>query len=461
MKNFTCLITICFTFLYHSLYAQWTAQVTVLPAPMTASIAIAVLDSNIVWTLSVDLTNFSPAGDPIGPINRFTRTVNGGSLWVQDTIEGAAGLHPGGITAVDGQTAWVTMQDESLTTSGGIFKTTNGGANWIRQNTAFSGLGGKPMFIYFFDPDTGLVVGERNPGLWEIYTTSNGGAQWDTIPQANIPPKLSGEWLREGFEYSVFHNTFWFCTSGPTARVFKSTNRGRNWTAVIPGSGYDMIHSVAFQNDSIGLACAFKGIHSTIIKTTNGGESWFTANTPQVPTPHIISYVPGTSGSYVVVGHLTEGNNTGTAITVNGGSSWTMVDQNSYGLLSFVAPNVGWAVGSNNVGSFSIFRWSGKTLGILFQNENGESNHEINLDQNCPNPFNLSTKIKYQITTEQNISLTVYDILGNEVSTLVDEKKQAGHYEVEFSAFNLPKGIYLYKLRAGNYSEIKEMMLLK
>lgn len=445
----------------NSAIAQWKPQVTVLPAPNSASIAISVVDSSIVWTLSVDLTHFSAAGDPIGPMNRFTRTTNGGALWVQDTIEGAKGLHPGGIAAVDGLTAWVTMQDESHRTSGGIFKTTDGGAHWIKQSTAFTGPGGKPMIIYFFDPDNGLVVGERNPGLWEIYTTTNGGTQWDSVPHANIPPKLSGEWLREGFEFAVFHNTFWFCTSGPTARVFNSTNRGQDWTAAVTGPGYDMIHSIAFQDDSVGLACAFAGITSTIIRTTNGGKTWFKATTPLNPTPHIISYVPGTSGSYVVVGHFTEGNNTGTAVTLNGGSSWSKIDNNSYGLLAFAAPDIGWAVGNNNAGSISIFRWSGKALITSSQEASFELPREIGLDQNYPNPFYLSTKIRYEIQAEESVSLKVYDILGNEVSTLVNGKKPAGSYEVEFGGPGLPGGIYFCKLRAGNSAEIIKMILLK
>lgn len=447
--------------IYNASNAQWTPQVNVLPEPRTASIAISVVDTNIVWTLSVDLTRFSPAGDPIGPMNRFTRTLNGGALWLQDTIEGAKGLHPGGISAVDGQTAWVTMQDESRKTSGGIFKTTDGGVRWSKQSTAFTGSGGKPMFIYFFDPDTGLVVGERNPGLWEIYTTTNGGTQWDTVPQANIPPKLTGEWLREGFEFAAFDNTFWFCTTGPTGRVFKSTNRGLNWTAVVPGPDYDRIHSIAFQDDSVGMACAFAGIKATIIRTTDGGKNWLAVATPQIPTPHLIYYVPGTEGSYVVIGHDAYGNNTGSAFTLDGGSNWETVDNISYGLLAFAAPDIGWAVGLNQEGSASIFRWSGKALVTSIQRLLEEVSKKMILDQNYPNPFNPLTKISYQILTAENVTLKVYDTLGKEVSTLVNEKKQSGRYEVEFEARGLPGGMYFYQLRAGNSTEVKKMILKK
>jgi photosystem II stability/assembly factor-like uncharacterized protein len=171
------------------------------------------------------------------------------------------------------------MQDESLITSGGIFKTTDGGTVWTKQSTAFTGSGGKPMFVHFFDADTGLLVGERTPNLWEIYTTTNGGSQWDSVPRANIPPKIDAEKLREPFEFSVYHKTFWFCTSGSAGRVFKSTNRGLDWTVATVGPDYDRIHSIAFQDDSVGLACAFAGTKSTTVKSINGG-AWLGYHLP-------------------------------------------------------------------------------------------------------------------------------------------------------------------------------------
>lgn len=91
------------------------------------------------------------------------------------------------------------------------------------------------------------------------------------------------------------------------------------------------------------------------------------------------------------------------------------------------------------------------------------------LAQNYPNPFNPSTKIRYSIPsviaseTKQsaNVTLKVYDILGNEVTTLVNEEKPAGVYEVEFNARNLSSGIYFYKLSSGSFTETKKMTVIK
>lgn len=83
------------------------------------------------------------------------------------------------------------------------------------------------------------------------------------------------------------------------------------------------------------------------------------------------------------------------------------------------------------------------------------------LFSNYPNPFNATTNIKYQVPFLSNVTLKIYDILGKEVATLVDEQKQAGKYEIGFTDNYLTSGIYFYTLRAGNYTQTKKMILLK
>ena len=85
----------------------------------------------------------------------------------------------------------------------------------------------------------------------------------------------------------------------------------------------------------------------------------------------------------------------------------------------------------------------------------------FSLSQNYPNPFNPSTKISWQSPVGSHQTLKVYDVLGNEVATLVDEFREAGRYEIEFNASNLSSGIYFYKLQAENFVETKKMVLLQ
>jgi len=83
------------------------------------------------------------------------------------------------------------------------------------------------------------------------------------------------------------------------------------------------------------------------------------------------------------------------------------------------------------------------------------------LHQNYPNPFNPTTTIKYQIPEISFVTIIVYDVLGSEVATLVNEEKPVGNYEVEFNAASLPSGIYFYRLQAGSFVETKKMVLMK
>jgi photosystem II stability/assembly factor-like uncharacterized protein len=81
--------------------------------------------------------------------------------------------------------------------------------------------------------------------------------------------------------------------------------------------------------------------------------------------------------------------------------------------------------------------------------------------QNFPNPFNPSTVISFKLPEQTNVELKIYDVLGNEIATLVNESKPAGRYEVEWNASNLPSGVYIYQLVAGTNIQMKKMLLLK
>lgn len=83
------------------------------------------------------------------------------------------------------------------------------------------------------------------------------------------------------------------------------------------------------------------------------------------------------------------------------------------------------------------------------------------LYQNYPNPFNPSTKIRFYVPQNVKVKLSVYYMLGKQVATLVDEYKEKGIYEVNFDGNNLVSGVYYYKLEAGNYNEVKKMLLVK
>jgi len=112
-----------------------------------------------------------------------------------------------------------------------------------------------------------------------------------------------------------------------------------------------------------------------------------------------------------------------------------------------------------NGGAIVIKSFSGEKL--VAEESNLSSPVEYSLTQNYPNPFNPSTIIKYSIPEAGNVQLKVYDIIGNEVATLVNEIKTPGSYEIQFNAAELSTGVYIYSLRAGNFVQTKKMILMK
>ncbi|MCX6122671.1 MAG: T9SS type A sorting domain-containing protein [Ignavibacteriales bacterium] len=114
-----------------------------------------------------------------------------------------------------------------------------------------------------------------------------------------------------------------------------------------------------------------------------------------------------------------------------------------------------------HVGSFALID------DLEFSSSTGVSNKksgqplQFSLDQNYPNPFNPTTTIKYQLSQAGHVTLTVFDLLGREVTTLVNEVQNAGAHEITCDAHNHTSGMYFYKLTAGNFTQVKKMTLLK
>jgi len=98
---------------------------------------------------------------------------------------------------------------------------------------------------------------------------------------------------------------------------------------------------------------------------------------------------------------------------------------------------------------------------------NGEKNvnnnipEKFSLSQNYPNPFNPVTKIKYTVPKNSFVTLKVFDIIGREIRTLVNEEKSPGEYIIDFDASNLPSGVYFYKIFSDKFSDVKRMILVK
>ncbi|MDZ4712411.1 MAG: T9SS type A sorting domain-containing protein, partial [bacterium] len=112
----------------------------------------------------------------------------------------------------------------------------------------------------------------------------------------------------------------------------------------------------------------------------------------------------------------------------------------------------------NNLYLDNICKVNG-TTGI--SNLNLEIPDKYSLSQNYPNPFNPTTKINFSVPVNSLVKLKIYDVLGKEVMTLINEQKQAGNYAAEFNGANLSSGIYFFRMEAGEFVDVKRMVLVK
>ncbi len=109
----------------------------------------------------------------------------------------------------------------------------------------------------------------------------------------------------------------------------------------------------------------------------------------------------------------------------------------------------------------SVYLYSGVATAIGVESDEVGLPAEFTLSQNYPNPFNPGTVIRYSIPRAEEVSLVVYNMIGEEVAQLIDGRKPAGNFSVEWNAFNMASGVYLYRLTAGDFVWTRKMVLLK
>jgi hypothetical protein len=214
-------------------------------------------------------------------------------------------------------------------------------------------------------------------------------------------------------------------------------------------------------------------------RSTDGGVSWPIIDT-RLTNNSAVSTSPSVSVSGSAVHVVWQDNRDPIAEiyykrSTDGGVSWgtdTRLTNNSAVStfpsvsVSGSAVHVVWQ--DNRDGNFEIYYKRDPTGNVVgMKNINSEIPKEFKLEQNYPNPFNSNSKIKMQISKLGKVKLTLYDILGREVQTLVNEELKPGTYEVEWDATNFPSGVYFYKLSIVNgelsiaFSETKKMVLLR
>ncbi len=333
----------------------WIEQNTHFTSPYRGVITTNVVDENTAWVLTYD-------GSGGGSITRdFARTTDAGATWIPDTIEIATNYAPGDISAVDGLNAWVAVYDANG--GGGIYRTSDGGANWTQQTTAaFSNAASFTNVIHMFDANNGYCMGDPINSEFEIYTTTDGGENWILLDGANIPAPESGEMGWTGVADAV-GDVAWFGTN--KGRIYKTTDRGLTWNVYETGeanvsriSFADALNGVAIcqvANSTTGVIESWK-----MVKTEDGGQTWTQiAVTDQYLSD--VSAVPGRPGMYVGTKiSQTLGENF-SAYSLDSGTSWTQIDDSvQYTNVVMFNEDCGWAGGFNmDANNGGIYKWVG------------------------------------------------------------------------------------------------------
>jgi photosystem II stability/assembly factor-like uncharacterized protein len=357
-----------------------------------------------------------------GTENEVYRSTNYGASW-EYSSDGITGIGIQSLAYNNNGDIWVGARNYS----GGIFRSTDKGLTW--ECGAFNII---PNSIHC--DDSGYVyVSSFN----DLYRTTDNGINWSILNSPN------GVLL-----FITSDQTFYL---GGT-RLFRSVDRGYNWIEIFDE------HITSVYVDDIGnIFAGNDGEYGGLFRSTDSGTSWESIDNGFISKRIRAINGKENSGIYCSVGYLSRHSQFTYYVSYDNGDSWSELNlgiTSAGSSLEFDSNGFLYA-GTTNRG---VFRSVETTSSIQAKN-NVPSTYF--LSQNYPNPFNPSTTIRFTITDFRFTTLKVYDVLGNEVATLVNEEKPTGNYEVEWEATGLPSGIYFYRLQAGSFVETKKMVLIK
>ena len=373
------------------------------------------------------------------------RTLDGGETW--QTMMAAGDLEP---LQLDAEMFDVD-NGVSVGTQNSLFFTTDGWQTWTHRAITF---GTTWQSIGFAN----LQVGWVGSFYGQVAHTTNGGLTWTEV---NLPGITADDIIMAIDAKS--ETEVYILASGPDqVRIYESFDGGQSWQVSAPG----------LQNPDFGPS------YTNNFFVTNGGDIWtvgylgfILARQGTVPV-ELVSFKTNIIDNKVYLNWITstETNNKGFEVQRSSGNNQfekigfvqgkgTTTEAQQYSFVDQVSPGT-YYYRLKQVDFNGVFDYSN-----IVEVELGVPS-EYALNQNYPNPFNPSTRISFSIPTDSKVLIKVYNMLGEEVTTLLNKDLSAGNHQIDFNATNLSGGVYIYTINAAgisssNFIDSKKMMLLK
>lgn len=239
----------------------------------------------------------------------------------------------------------------------------------------------------------------------------------------------------------------------------KSTDIGDTWTSMYPNlAGDNACNSIAFDPSDSNIVYA--GMEGVVIKTIDGGLTW--KRTGLTDTPFYLRglTINPSNPSCLYAGGIASPDSFGLFQSTDAGETWQSIipPTNLKGISSIeINPMNNNEIFIATLGN-GVLRYTNPVINVQ---EHSPYPSKFLLWQNYPNPFNPSTMIRFEVPKELHVTLKVYNLLGQEVAILVNEKLETGKYEVEFDGSKLPSGVYFYRLISDEYVSTNKLLLIR
>ena len=344
---------------------------------------------------------------------------------------------------------------------GGFGRSTNGGSNFIY---GLNGISGSDRFNW----STPFIIDDSNPaklylGTHRLYMSTNHAVSWTPISPdlTNGPPSGNQVYGTITTIASASSDTNVVYVGTDDSNVWVTLDGGANWTNISASLPIRWVTRVAVDpDDALTAYVTLSGYRYDeylphVFRTTDAGNNWvdISSNLPDAPVNDIVVDADSTNRLYV-------GTDVGVFVSDSLGNTWSYLGENlpNAPITDLVLHN---PTRTLIAATFGRSMYSIDLTPITSIRDEIVPMNNFTLYQNYPNPFNPVTRIQYSVASRQFVTLKIYDILGDELATLINEEKQPGTYEVEFNGKESPSGIYFYQLKAGNYKETKKMVLVR